>query len=38
METMQIITAFLDMINDNPFAAVVLIALVAVGGRLPPKE
>lgn len=38
METLGVVTQFLAVLNSNPFAAVVLIALVAVYNRRPPKD
>jgi hypothetical protein len=38
METLKIVSEFLVVLNSNHFAAVVLIALVAVRNRRPPKD
>lgn len=38
MDTLGLVTEFLTILNGNQFAAVVLIALVAVYHRRPPKE
>jgi hypothetical protein len=38
MDTLQAITQFLNVLNGNQFAAVALIALVAVASRRPPKD
>jgi hypothetical protein len=38
MESMSVLTQLLDVLDRNQFAAVVLIALVAVLNRRPPKE
>lgn len=37
MEMLEAVTRFLIALNSNHFAAVVLIALVAVANRRPPK-
>jgi hypothetical protein len=38
MDTLTIVTQFLAVLNGNQFAAVALIALVAVYHRRPPKD
>lgn len=38
MEMLGAVTQFLAALNSNHFAAVALIALVAVASRRPPKE
>jgi hypothetical protein len=38
MDTLTLVTEFLAVLNRNQFAAVALIALVAVYHRRPPKD
>jgi hypothetical protein len=38
MEMVKAVTQFLIVLNSNQFAAVALIALVAVTNRRPPKD
>jgi hypothetical protein len=38
MNNLDVLSQFLIVLNANPFAAVVLIALVAVAWRRPPKD
>lgn len=38
MHSLDVLTQFITVLNANPFAAVVLIALVAVTWRRPPKD
>lgn len=38
MEMLVAVTQFLAVLNSNHFAAVALIALVAVANRHPPKD
>lgn len=38
MESVSVLTQLLNVLDSNQFAAVVLIALVAVANRRPPKE
>lgn len=38
METLAVLTRFMEVLNDYPFAAMALVALVAARGRMPPKD
>ncbi len=38
MENVSVLTQFLNVLDSNQFAAVVLIALAAVLNRRPPKD
>jgi hypothetical protein len=38
METIAVLTQFLEVLENYPFAAMALVALVAPGARKPPRD